>query len=60
MNKIPILGVKLLILWIVLSACNEKKIQGINKIDYAQEPETLAYDSVKAAEYGADEYGMKK
>ena len=60
MNKTTLVAAKLIILCTALSACNKNKIQGIKGIDYARTSETLAYDSVKAAEYGADEYGMKK
>ena len=60
MNKIGAIPRGVFFICTVLLACNNEKIQDTVKTDLAQDAGSLMYDSVKAAEYGADEYGMKK
>jgi len=46
---------------IFLFACQENKVKEINVLEKTIEViKPLAFDSIKAYEYGADEYGMKK
>jgi uncharacterized protein YciI len=60
MKRISILMGRSFMLLIILSACEEKNSNLNNKSDDVSSGNTLSYDSAKAAEYGADAYGMKK
>ncbi len=60
MNKIVAVAVYVFFFCTVLPACDNEKIQETGKTDLAQDVRSLMNDSLKAAEYGADEYGMKK
>lgn len=60
MKRISILMRRSFMLLIILSACEEKNSNLNKKSDDVSSGNTLSYDSAKAAEYGADAYGMKK
>ena len=60
MNRLSILKGSHYLFFLILMACGEKGSNIENETPGRSIDNTLSYDSLKAAEYGADEYGMKK